>query len=782
MRARAKPAALAGALVALAAGGPSEAFAAPYIQAHRGGPVVRGEPTFAENTMPAFRHSAQRGFVLELDVKLTQDDVPVVFHDAELDRASDCSGRIDSKTLAQIADCRVDILGTEAAFLPLEPGDPRAAPIPTLDRFLRYLTRTGTHASIEIKNNPTDPDFDPTNGFAQTVLDVVAASDVPRSNLILQSFWPPNLQVAEAELPEVERALLSLAPTNDGAAAFAQANGIEWVSPQWPAAQTVSPAHTLGRRVVPYTLDHAPNIADATEAGVDAIITNDPLTARKAVRSVVGKPPKIPPAPSREQCRATRAPTHLNPIVARSPAPDAPRMFAMQFRQDLANVVSYEAFRAKIECMVRQYVRKRRARGRPNVVAFNEDVGLMTIATGSRGEAARQIFADPDSAPSCEPQGAPCGALGALGAITAQYGPQAGAYATRFAGSGVIETAFVAPTDTFARGWMQVFSDMARRYKIYILGSNTQAPFRESRDPTEISLFADPDLPSEPESVFVATEGSAYNEVFMWGPRDVRKEGPMPLRNVAAQNRKVPLTSLEIQLEISPGPSTGPDGIENVAPYRLPGTEAQIGFATSLPAFIFGHGIQEPPPELDPCSDTSLYYMRCMDQLGVNLVIQDEANPGRWAATQPGGWQPLEWMSSSWRHVADPTVSFDYNVTPFMVGNLADLVFDGQSSIAQRGKTITRGKGCNYVGARRFQADAPESDPEQYRSYAGRKREFVGLAPWVRRGGSRDKLRDVAARLAPGSGDELENDYVETAIVADLPFPVETKRRGCVRR
>ena len=44
----------------------------PYIQAHRGGAVVNGEPTYPENTMPAFRHSAAEGFVLEMDVKLDQ--------------------------------------------------------------------------------------------------------------------------------------------------------------------------------------------------------------------------------------------------------------------------------------------------------------------------------------------------------------------------------------------------------------------------------------------------------------------------------------------------------------------------------------------------------------------------------------------------------------------------------------------------------------------------------------------------------------------------------------
>jgi glycerophosphoryl diester phosphodiesterase len=780
MRSVTRPLVLATAVVAAALAGPmAEALASPYIQAHRGGPVVRGEPTFPESTMPAFRFSAEKGFILEFDTKLTQDDVPVVFHDATLDRATDCEGRIDQTTLAELTGCRVDILGTEAQGVELEAGDPRAARIPTLERVLRFLERSGTHASIEIKNVPTDADFDATDAFAQRVMDEIAASGVPPSNLIIQSFWPPNLEVAEETLPEAERALLSLAQTNDGAAAFAAANEIEWVSPQWPAAQTISPAHAVGRRVVPYTIDNAPNIAEATEAGVDAIISNDPLTARATVRSVVGPRPKIPPAPTRKECAATRASTHLRPIVARSPAPRAPRMFAMQFKQDIANVVTYDAFRTKIECMVRQYVANRRARHRPNVVAFNEDIGLMTIATGSRGAPAREIFASPETAPSCEPQGAPCGALGALAAITAQYGPQTNSYLARFPGSGALETAFVAPTDTFARGWMQVFSDMARRYRIYILGSNTQAPFRESRDPSEIALFSDPDLP-EPESVYVATEGNAYNEVFMWGPQDVRKEGPRPLQNVVAQNRKVPLTALEEQLEISPGASTGPDAVENVAPYRLPGTKAKIGFATSLPAFVFGHGFAEPPPEVDPCSDTSLYYMRCMDKLGVNLVIQDEANPGRWGATQPGGWQPLEWMSSSWRHVADPSVSFDYNVTPFMVGHLADIVFDGQSSIAQRGAARTRG--CNYVATRRFRPGPPENDPAPYEVYAGRKDEFIAIAPWVRKRGSRDKIRETAAKLAPGSGDPLENDYVETAIVADLPFPVETDRRGCVRR
>jgi hypothetical protein len=451
----------------------------------------------------------------------------------------------------------------------------------------------------------------------------------------------------------------------------------------------------------------------------------------------------------------------------------------MQYKQELANVVSYDAFRTKIECMIREYVEPRLARGRPNVVAFNEDVGLATIATGSRGQAARDLVSAPGGVPGCEGRPPPCAAAALLFEINGEYARQNDAYAGRFPRIGPIEQAFVAPTDTFARGWMQVFSDMARRYDVYIVGSNNQAPFRESRDPSEIAAFADPDLPEPPSSVFVATEDAVYNEAFIWGPDDVRQEGPWPLRNVVAQNKKVPLTELEQQLQVSAGPSSGPDAVANLRPYRLPGTKARLGIATSLPAFQFGHQFGEPPPEVDPCSDTRLYYMHCLDKLRANVVIQDEANPGPWAVTQPGGWQPLEWMGSSWRHVGDPSVSFAYNVTPFMVGNLADLVFDGQSSIAQRGRTL--GPGCNYVGTRKFQAGPPENDPAPYRPYAGRKREFLAVAPWVRRRGTRDELRAVAERLGPGSGDPLENDYVETALIADLPFPVDPLRPGCVR-
>jgi hypothetical protein len=319
---------------------------------------------------------------------------------------------------------------------------------------------------------------------------------------------------------------------------------------------------------------------------------------------------------------------------------------------------------------------------------------------------------------------------------------------------------------------MRTFASLAKRYRIYMVGSADVPSFRQSSAATDVALFGDPDLHGHQSSVYVATAPEVYNEVFMWGPRDVRLTGPDVLRNVVASNRKVPLTPLEVALGLTPGPSSGAAAVRNLRPYALPGTRARIGFATSLPAFTWG-----PASVRRPCADVAVSYMRCLDRLGANLVIQDEANPGSWTGPDGNGiekWQPLSWMSSTYRTVSDPTVRFDYNVTAMMVGNLADLAFDGQSAITER--ALAGARRCHYIGNSAF---VPSEDQSILRGYAGAKPDFLALAPWVVPDGPRASLRRVGAALAPASGSALEDDYLETALVADLPIPVDRHRRGC---
>jgi len=780
---------LAAAVVA-AALTPAVANASPYIHAHRGGALktVGGElrPAFPENSLPAFRNAAKHGFVLEMDTRMTSDGRAVIMHDASLKRTTNCTGLVSEHTLAEIrSDCEIDILGTDEIARHLGTASDKRAMVPTMIQALGVAKRAGVGVNLEVNNYPTDPDFDSTDGFAHKVGQQIKDSGYPPDDLILQSFLPGNLTPFQSDpyFDDVKYSFLTFQNVNSIAAAVAKSSGFDYISPQWPvSADLISDAHAQGLQVVPFTFNRAADVRAATKAGADALIANDPVMARKAAKSV--EPPATPLAkpPSKASCSSTRASNRAKPVVNLYPDKSGPRVFALQYKQDLNNVVSYDSFRKKIECMIIDYVVPNMAKGRPNVVALNEDVGLMTLATGTRGASTRQIFSDPGNVPGCEGVPSPCGVAVALGTLDGEYSEQEAAYNDRFPGIPGFSKTFVAGTDTFARGWMQTFSALAKRYHVYILGSNDQTEFRESVDKEEIAKFADPDV-ADPTSAYVATGPEVYNEAFMWAPKNVTADGPRVLRNVVASNKKVPLTTIEQVISLTPGPSTGPSAIENVRPYRIPGTKAKMSFATSLPAFVYNGGSvtpfgEAPGPGIDPCSDTSKYYMYCLDQLGTNLVMQDEANPGEWATAS--GWQPLEWMSSTWRSSADPMVSFDYNVTPHMVGNLADLPFDGQTAITQRGLKGPKGvkaskRKCNYVGDSEF---LPE-DPSQYEVYSGPKSEFLGLAPWAFPDGPRSELREAGAALDPGSGDPRENDYLETAVVADLPFPPVAHRANC---
>lgn len=252
------------------------------VHAHRGGTLAEGVPVTPENSLTAFRNAVATGAdVVELDAKLTADGVPVVMHDATVDRTTDCSGRVRSLSSQQLAGCHIDILGTTGNFV--EVADP-AEPVPTLAEVLEWARDGGVRLNLEIKNQPTDPDFDPTPAFATTIIDAIAASGIDKEQVIVQSFWPLNLDVARAA--GLQTSLLTLGPMNEGAIAFGTVRGYEWLSPQWPPAEPasyVAAAHAAGRRVVPFTLNTETAVRAAAAAGVDGVIGDDPVLTQRVL-------------------------------------------------------------------------------------------------------------------------------------------------------------------------------------------------------------------------------------------------------------------------------------------------------------------------------------------------------------------------------------------------------------------------------------------------------------------------------------------------------------------
>jgi hypothetical protein len=449
------------------------------------------------------------------------------------------------------------------------------------------------------------------------------------------------------------------------------------------------------------------------------------------------------------------------PAIASDARPHALRVFAIQFRQQPEAMTGTDSFRHAVDCAMRTEVAPHLAHGRPNLVVFDEDIGLETLAAGSRGARARALLRK--GTPSCRAQPSPCATLATLSAIDDGYGRALTYLGHRFPKlQSQLGRAFVAATDQFVRTFMTTMAAQALRYRVYVVASNTQAPFALTRNRAAVAALREPG--STTSAVYAPTTGRAYDQTFLWGPRVIHHRAPPPLANLLRVNRKVPLTGFELALGFAQGPATGPAAAANLRPVAIPGTGARLGFATSLPAFEYGA-----PAAGHECSDVTVTYMRCLNKLGANVVIQADANDGQWSGADGMElWQPLSWMGSAYRAVTDRSVQFAYAVNPFMVGNLADTPFDGQSAILERGR---RGAGCHYVGNRRA---VPGDDLPQFAPFAGRKPQFLALAPWVAPDGPRPALRNVGNALASG-----RRRYVQTAVVADLTFPADRNRPGC---
>lgn len=87
----------------------------PYqnvLYAHRGLHNIKsGIP---ENSIAAFKRAVESGFGIELDVQLTKDRVPVVFHDFTLERMTGEAGKVSDYTLEELKAFR--LAGTEESI------------------------------------------------------------------------------------------------------------------------------------------------------------------------------------------------------------------------------------------------------------------------------------------------------------------------------------------------------------------------------------------------------------------------------------------------------------------------------------------------------------------------------------------------------------------------------------------------------------------------------------------------------------------------------------------
>ena len=84
--------------------------------AHRG--YFDTEAGIPENSLASFEAAIEKGFAIEIDIQLSSDGVPMVYHDAELEEMCGVEGNIWDYTATQLKEMK--LLGTEETIPTLE--------------------------------------------------------------------------------------------------------------------------------------------------------------------------------------------------------------------------------------------------------------------------------------------------------------------------------------------------------------------------------------------------------------------------------------------------------------------------------------------------------------------------------------------------------------------------------------------------------------------------------------------------------------------------------------
>lgn len=219
-----------------------ETSSRPRIYAHRG-----ASATHPENTLAAFDAALQLDVDgIELDVRATEDRVPVISHDAGLYRAWAINHAISDLTLRELRE--------------------HAPAVPTFAEVLA-LVDGRCHLDVEIKEA----------GLESPVLDLLA--DEPRDRWVISSFDWDILREIRGLDEQAELWVLCLA-ASPGAIEAADGLNATTLAVEHSALtpDVVARLTEAGRRVMSWTVNDPTRAANLANWGVAALCTDDPAT------------------------------------------------------------------------------------------------------------------------------------------------------------------------------------------------------------------------------------------------------------------------------------------------------------------------------------------------------------------------------------------------------------------------------------------------------------------------------------------------------------------------
>jgi len=252
--------------------GSSEHLPAPLILGHRGASAVA-----PENTLAAFSQAIRDGADgIEFDVRLSRDGVPVVIHDATLNRTGSMSGSVRELTVAELQ--KIDV----GSWFDKRTGekDFSGEKVPTLEQVFNLFAAENGVLYVEMKCDANEGAL-----LASRVADHISAQNM-NERVVVECFEltaiqeikriDPGVRTAALFEPHLSRPLSTM--RGQTIIKLARKHGADEIALHHALARKriLEAARNEGFETVVWTVDDPAWVGRARDHGIKALIANNP--------------------------------------------------------------------------------------------------------------------------------------------------------------------------------------------------------------------------------------------------------------------------------------------------------------------------------------------------------------------------------------------------------------------------------------------------------------------------------------------------------------------------
>jgi glycerophosphoryl diester phosphodiesterase len=228
---------------------------------------------FSENSREAFEHASNVADGFELDTQLSTDGIPIVLHDATLDRTTSGEGRVENYTWDELKKITLE----NGEFLP------------SLEEILEQFAGSCI-INVEIKKESTALATKKSAREVCRIIQKYSHKNPEKFPIIISSFSPLSLYYCNQFQPKIPRAQLIADPDTSHVRGWKKIFLSSWIPAiAWQAIafvwektiplkqpKIVSKAHKLRKKCWVYTSNEEQEWKDLMNIRIDGIIADNP--------------------------------------------------------------------------------------------------------------------------------------------------------------------------------------------------------------------------------------------------------------------------------------------------------------------------------------------------------------------------------------------------------------------------------------------------------------------------------------------------------------------------